>query len=63
MNGTRLREHDVDMLNNVGKEGWELAHITNNSIPYLKRAIANQAARKITSAKAQSALVWLLSVG
>ena len=52
LNGTRQREDDVDMLNYVGKQGWELVHITNNSIAYLKRAIPNQASTKVTSTKA-----------
>jgi len=52
LNGPRLREDDVDALNDAGKQGWELVHITNNSIAYLKRAIPNQASTKITSVKA-----------
>ena len=35
-----LNANDVDVLNDLGKEGWELVNITRNSIAYLKRQLA-----------------------
>ncbi len=34
------RADDIDVLNDVGKEGWELVNITMNNIAYLKRQVA-----------------------
>ena len=31
------RSSDIDLLNNAGKDGWELVAITTNNIAYLKR--------------------------
>ena len=34
---------DIDVLNDAGKEGWELIIITANHIAYLKRQIEKRA--------------------
>ncbi len=43
LNEVRRRADDVDFLNDVGREGWELINITTNNIAYLKRQIAETA--------------------
>jgi len=41
---------ELDLLNEVGKDGWELVGITSNNNAYLKRAIAG-ATPKISRTK------------
>jgi hypothetical protein len=36
----------IDILNDAGRDGWELAHITANNIAYLKRQIDEPAPAK-----------------
>ena len=38
------RTDDVDLLDDAGKEGWELVGITANNFAYLKRLSGNGAA-------------------
>jgi hypothetical protein len=37
------RGDDIDLLNDAGKEGWELVGISNNNVAYLKRRQAEPA--------------------
>lgn len=37
LNDVPHRTEDIDLLNEAGKNGWELVHIANNKIAHLKR--------------------------
>lgn len=37
LNDAPRRTEDVDLLNEAGKTGWGLVHITSNNVAYLKR--------------------------
>lgn len=39
LNDPPRRSDDIDMLNDVGKDGWELVGITGNNVAYLKRLV------------------------
>ena len=39
LNDVRPRQDEVDMLNEVGSQGWELVAITPSGVAYLKREI------------------------
>lgn len=41
----------VDLLNDAGQDGWELAHITANNIALLKRQVDEPAPTKIARRK------------
>ena len=43
----------IDLLNDAGQEGWELAHITTNNIAFLKRQVDDPA--PTTTARRKSA--------
>jgi hypothetical protein len=51
------RSTDVDLLNDLGNEGWELVNIMPNSIAYLKRelpaSVPSKSARRTKPAAAQ----------
>jgi hypothetical protein len=34
-------EEDIDVLNDAGKEGWELVGVTTSNIAYLKRQVVS----------------------
>ncbi len=34
---TPRRGDDIDLLNDAGKDGWELVGISNNNVAYFKR--------------------------
>jgi hypothetical protein len=57
LNEVPRRTDDIDLLNDAGKEGWELVTITTNNIAFLKRQIAEPARvptrRKAAVARAQ----------
>jgi hypothetical protein len=58
LNEVPRRTDDIDVLNDAGKEGWELVTITTNNIAFLKRQIAEPARaqpvrRKAAAARAQ----------
>jgi hypothetical protein len=36
---------ELDLLNDAGKDGWELVMITSNNIAYLKRLIPKRSSR------------------
>lgn len=40
------RHTDLDALNSAGEDGWELVHVTDNCIAYLKRPVAPAAKAK-----------------
>jgi hypothetical protein len=40
-----LKTRAIDILNDAGKDGWELVAITKKNISYLKRQIAKTAPR------------------
>jgi len=40
------RKDDLDLLNLVGEEGWELVGITSNNIAYLKRPLEEDGERR-----------------
>ena len=58
LNEVPRRTDDIDLLNNAGKEGWELVTITTNNIAFLKRQVGEPARtqparRKTVAARAQ----------
>lgn len=58
LNEVPRRSDDIDLLNDAGKEGWELVNITANNIAFLKRQIGEPARaqpvrRKAVAARAQ----------
>jgi hypothetical protein len=58
LNEVPRRTDDIDLLNDAGKEGWELVSITTNNIAFLKRQIgeparAQPARRKTVAARTQ----------
>lgn len=54
LNEVPRRTDDIDLLNDAGKEGWELVAITTNNVAFLKRQIGEpakvQPARRKTAA-------------
>ena len=52
LNSATRDTDDIDLLNDVGKRGWELVHIASNSIAYVKRQIAKEAAPTETPRRA-----------
>lgn len=52
LNALPRKADEVDLLNDAGKDGWELIAITPNNIAYLKRRIAAPAPVKSTRRKA-----------
>ena len=40
----------IDVLNDAGKDGWELVAITRNNISYLKRQVATPSSKARRSA-------------
>jgi len=43
LNTTSARSSEIDLLDDAGKEGWELIRITANNFAYLKRALEDVA--------------------
>jgi hypothetical protein len=41
LNDVPRRGLDVDVLNQLGRDGWELVSIVDNGIAYLKRPVAD----------------------
>jgi hypothetical protein len=39
LNDLPRRTESIDLLNDAGKDGWELVALTSNNIAYLKRKI------------------------
>ena len=42
---------DIDVLNQLGKDGWELVNVLANHVAYLKRPLAASVPPKIASRK------------
>jgi hypothetical protein len=40
-----IKMRAIDILNDAGKDGWELVTITKNNISYLKRQMAKSASK------------------
>jgi len=55
LNEVPRRTDDIDVLNDAGKEGWELVTITTNNIAFLKRQIPEPAKVPATRRKAAAA--------
>jgi len=58
LNEVARRTDDIDLLNDAGKDGWELVTITTNNIAFLKRSIGEPprvqpTRRKAVAARAQ----------
>jgi hypothetical protein len=49
LNDLPRRTEDIDVLTDVGEEGWELVIISVNSIAYLKRPIEGPAPAQETA--------------
>ena len=39
LNSPLRREEDIDLLNMVGEQGWELVSVAINGLAYLKRVV------------------------
>lgn len=46
LNDLPRNKDSIDVLNNAGREGWELTHLTANHFAYLKRLIEETAPAK-----------------
>jgi hypothetical protein len=46
---------DIDVLNNAGKDGWELVTISTNNVAFLKRQIGEPARVPATRRKTATA--------
>ena len=58
LNEVPRRTDDIDVLNDAGKDGWELVAITSNNLAFLKRQVGapvrpQPARRKTAAARAQ----------
>ena len=42
LNDLPSKASEIDVLNDAGKDGWELVVITSNNIAYLKRQVKSQ---------------------
>jgi hypothetical protein len=49
LNGLSNSVQDIDLLNDAGKDGWELVAIMPNYMAYLKRQILKSARAKTKS--------------
>jgi hypothetical protein len=64
LNNVPARSSEIDLLDDAGRDGWELVRITANNFAYLKRALddaapaapprAKQPARRKTTASRAS---------
>ncbi len=43
LNGLPRKTEEIDVLNDAGRRGWELVHITSNMLAYFKRQVAEPA--------------------
>jgi hypothetical protein len=41
LSGIAAKAKDIDILNDAGKDGWELVAITRNNVAYLKRQLVD----------------------
>jgi hypothetical protein len=42
LNEASARTDEIDLLNDAGKDGWEVVGITSNNIAYLKRSVEQE---------------------
>jgi hypothetical protein len=49
LNDLPRRTESIDLLNDAGKDGWELVALTSNNIAYLKRKIPKRASTPAAS--------------
>ena len=42
LNDTGRKSDDIDLLDDAGKNGWELVGIATNNVAYLKRQMAGR---------------------
>jgi hypothetical protein len=57
LNEAPRRELDIDLLNGLGHDGWELVCVLSNGVAYLKRAISpppSEARRSRSGARASN---------
>lgn len=43
LNNAPARSSEIDLLDDAGRNGWELVRITDNNCAYLKRAVEDTA--------------------
>jgi hypothetical protein len=53
LSNVSARSDDVDLLDDAGKDGWELVGITSNNVAYLKRMASAPVATATTEAPAK----------
>ena len=49
LNDLPRRTEGIDLLNDAGKDGWELVALTSNNIAYLKRKIRKRSSTAAAS--------------
>jgi hypothetical protein len=49
LNDLPRRTEGIDLLNDAGKDGWELVALTSNNIAYLKRKIRKRSSTPVAS--------------
>jgi hypothetical protein len=52
LNDVPRKTGDIDLLNDVGKDGWELVALTPNNVAILKREVSRPEPAKSTSRRA-----------
>ena len=61
LNNVPRKTDDIDLLNDVGDQGWELVTITTNSMAYFKRQLEDPARTSSTSQSCDPARVGHMS--
>ena len=54
LNDLPRKADDIDLLNDAGKDGWDLVAITANSVAILKREVPQTAPSKSTVRRART---------
>jgi hypothetical protein len=52
LNDAPRKTDDIDLLNDAGKDGWELVGILSNNVAYLKRQVGAPAPARTVRRKA-----------
>ena len=55
LNDVPRKTEDIDLLNDAGRDGWELVSITPNNFAYIKRAVETSTTAQEAPATARSA--------